>query len=56
MAPAVMKATMVVRNPATFEAVVILAGEEVPAWARPLVHDDDVIEQGKRTTRSPKSD
>ena len=39
----VMRASIAVRHPDTFEAVVLLAGSDVPEWAVDLVHPDDTI-------------
>lgn len=30
-------------NPATFETVLINAGDEVPSWAKPLIKNPDLI-------------
>ena len=37
-----LKYTVVVRHPETFQAVALLAGQPVPAWAKDLVHADDI--------------
>lgn len=41
MSGRVLRYTMVVRHPDTFESTVLLAGEQVPSWAKDLVHADD---------------
>lgn len=37
-----LKYTVVVRHPETYQAVPLLAGTPVPAWAKDLVHADDI--------------
>lgn len=37
-----LKYTVVVRHPETYQAVALLAGTPVPAWAKDLVHADDI--------------
>lgn len=41
-----LKYNIAVRNPETYDAVVLLAGEEVPEWATDLVHPDDMESGG----------
>lgn len=42
----VMRYTMAVRNPETYEVHALLEGSEVPSWAESIVDDRDT-EQGK---------
>lgn len=42
MSAGVLKYTLVVRHPDTDAPTALLVGEAVPAWARDLVHADDV--------------
>lgn len=39
-----MRYTVVVRHPETDTATAVLAGKPVPAWAKGLVHDDDLVD------------
>lgn len=43
--------TLVVRHPETGEATPLLAGETVPAWAKGLVHADDLEPAAKSTSK-----
>ena len=52
MATGRMKYTMAFRHPETLEVHALLVGEEVPSWAKDLVHEGDVEPEKAPARRS----
>lgn len=56
MSARVLRYTVVVRHPDTSVATALLAGSEVPDWAKDLVHSDDLVpDAAEKKTTAKKS-